>query len=1227
MAGTLSADAFAIQLNPQSRNAENASKFVREWMESRTDPSSKAPGMPPNYGQDAVPHLLTFQSLVGTYSRAYISPDEAIRDSIENAHLMRKDIGILECIENRQRLTALLQWEIKPEDEKNVYQVSLANELTRMISRISQFTQYKHWLMDAIWTGRSGIQHKYGYVNINGRQRLIPTGGDHLDHNGWMPVNGDKIVFRYDDGFREVGKDDPNVYAHQMGLKVSSMHGNQESRIGGHYNLEPIGDAMAVFLKPWERDTFIVHKHYIEDADFHYAHFAGSIHGIGIRSRIYWEWYLKQQAFAFLMQYLERSAGGIEVWTYPSGDDKALAAVQKAASEKMANGRNMVFFPKPLGEDAPMYDFQVIEPGAMGLDIIQSIVERYFGGRLKRYILGQELSTESHATGLGSGVADAHMDTLSQIVQFDANNLEDTITRQLVRYLQRINFPETLGWHMQFKLKTKDDKVQERLDSLNAAYQMGCGIPESEVFKSLGIASPRAGEKVLSIQTQQQSMMPGMIAGQAPAGGPPQEDEEKPDLSSLLSGLSGEQYAVDGDKDLYGPERKLFDDGRKTQQKLYKQEHWITVHPNGPDSEGQPVLISGDGRIKAGMGGKFNGQHLHEAVSKSKEEPKPNFALDPAQSEQPSQPEPTPAPPEPPIAPKRRMVGGDPSKMKPVGTTAPPAPVAAAPKPEMPQLSVEQPSNEPQQSPPEHGSQNGNTPTQTVLSAIKQAAPDIINGGMAQISDIRKNLSGKMSQEDADRVLWQLAADGKLALHRFDRPMLLPEERRNTELLRDPDDPNFYVNVVSAWINDESDRQSFANLFNQPQSPMADVTNSTQRLVTADNSKQVPQPTAPEQKPPVNNAKRDQLVSDNYDLVKLAVRSMAKWIGRDRDEAESAAQLALMEAAEQWDESKGTPFRPFAMIGMKRVLKNSSRLTKDRRITQNVSSDEDGNDPLQNMAGGNDRSEHNEKLNLVRDALDSHQAKNPADTEREKALFMDWFTGIQKSEGMNQAHFAQKHGYNSAQAAKHVVDRILQSLQDRIIYEAPTADIGKDRYEAVRWLVTQYSVAVLQYEQKERYERRLNRVIREAADKTHPEPSDEQVQAGNYRKGSFRWNGMRFVIENPVGSTRRGVSDDGKVWKNTMSAHYGYISGTTGSDGDQLDAFMGKTPESDLVFVVSQIDQKTGQFDEEKVILGCTNEKQAKSLYLSHYPSGWKCGEIKAMPIGQFKQWLNGECC
>ena len=61
---------IGIMLNPQSQNAENTAKWISEHMDTRTDPASKTPGAPPLYGQDAVPHLLTFQSIVGSFSRA-----------------------------------------------------------------------------------------------------------------------------------------------------------------------------------------------------------------------------------------------------------------------------------------------------------------------------------------------------------------------------------------------------------------------------------------------------------------------------------------------------------------------------------------------------------------------------------------------------------------------------------------------------------------------------------------------------------------------------------------------------------------------------------------------------------------------------------------------------------------------------------------------------------------------------------------------------------------------------------------------------------------------------------------------------------------------------------------------------------------------------------------------------------------------------------------------------
>lgn len=41
-------------------------------------------------------------------------------------------------------------------------------------------------------------------------------------------------------------------------------------------------------------------------------------------------------------------------------------------------------------------------------------------------------------------------------------------------------------------------------------------------------------------------------------------------------------------------------------------DRWITVKPNGAEHKGQPALIGENGEVKAGMGGKFNGQKIAE---------------------------------------------------------------------------------------------------------------------------------------------------------------------------------------------------------------------------------------------------------------------------------------------------------------------------------------------------------------------------------------------------------------------------------------------------------------------------------------------------------------------------------------------------------------------------------------------------------------------------------------
>ena len=142
-----------------------------------------------------------------------------------------------------------------------------------------------------------------------------------------------------------------------------------------------------------------------------------------------------------------------------------------------------------------------------------------------------------------------------------------------------------------------------------------------------------------------------------------------------------------------------------------------------------------------------------------------------------------------------------------------------------------------------------------------------------------------------------------------------------------------------------------------------------------------------------------------------------------------------------------------------------------------------------------------------------------------------------------------------------------------------------------------------------------------------PQPTAAQKEAGNYAKGHTRIGGLDISIENPVGSTRSGQDAKGKRWETRMEAHYGYVRGTEGPDGDHLDVFIAPGTPADFagtVFVVEQTTPDGRTFDEHKAVFGqgITTAQQARDLYSKHYQAGWQGGHaIEAMPWAQFKRW------
>jgi 5'(3')-deoxyribonucleotidase len=141
--------------------------------------------------------------------------------------------------------------------------------------------------------------------------------------------------------------------------------------------------------------------------------------------------------------------------------------------------------------------------------------------------------------------------------------------------------------------------------------------------------------------------------------------------------------------------------------------------------------------------------------------------------------------------------------------------------------------------------------------------------------------------------------------------------------------------------------------------------------------------------------------------------------------------------------------------------------------------------------------------------------------------------------------------------------------------------------------------------------------------KVNTEPTEKQKESGIYQKGRFVIKGIPVVIENPKGSVRWGIGENGRKWFSKMKSHYGYIQHKGEAiDGDKVDVFIGDNFSNNKVFVVNQ--GFNNLFDEHKILLGFTDINTAKESYLACYEKGWEKNIISIIPTNtkKLKDWL-----
>jgi hypothetical protein len=122
---------------------------------------------------------------------------------------------------------------------------------------------------------------------------------------------------------------------------------------------------------------------------------------------------------------------------------------------------------------------------------------------------------------------------------------------------------------------------------------------------------------------------------------------------------------------------------------------------------------------------------------------------------------------------------------------------------------------------------------------------------------------------------------------------------------------------------------------------------------------------------------------------------------------------------------------------------------------------------------------------------------------------------------------------------------------------------------------------------------------------------------GQRREISFQ--GLQIVIENEKGSIRHWERD-GEQGETKMFYPYGFIKGTLGKDGEEVDCFIGNDKFAPFAYIIYPAKTKGFDIKEDKMMLGFGSKDAARDAFMAHYNNQKFLGDIVELPMHLFKE-------
>lgn len=216
-------------------------------------------------------------------------------------------------------------------------------------------------------------------------------------------------------------------------------------------------------------------------------------YGKGLGRKLWWPVWFKKHGIKFWLVFLEKYGIPTAVGKYPSG---TLPEQQQALLDAI---------------DAIQNETGVKIPDTMAIDLLEATRQgnatyeglcNYMDRQISKAVLGQTATTEGTPGKLGN--EDAQDDVRQDLVEADADFLDECFNNTLIRWIVDYNFPDVTAYPKIVTHAARKPDLKERSEiDKTVTKDIGVPVPTKYFYETYNIPEPAEGEDVVMPGTTQ----------------------------------------------------------------------------------------------------------------------------------------------------------------------------------------------------------------------------------------------------------------------------------------------------------------------------------------------------------------------------------------------------------------------------------------------------------------------------------------------------------------------------------------------------------------------------------------------------------------------------------------------------------------------------------------------------------------------------------------------------